>query len=142
MRGCKFIARIFLTNTVNIWQNDYCKCFFVYSEEIELKKLDIGVLNDYYGGLLNKHQSEIMRLYHDCDMSLAEIAEQIDITRQGVREVIVRSTKKLQDYEKKLGIVKKVKGLAKKLEETIDEMEVGSKTSQRMQELLKNIKEI
>lgn len=107
-----------------------------------MKKLEIGVLKDYYGGLLNKHQSEIMRLYHDCDMSLAEIAEQKDITRQGVREVIVRSTKKLQDYEEKLALVSKVRALAQKLEFTMEKMETDNKTAQRLQELLKSIKEL
>lgn len=105
-----------------------------------MKKLETGLLFAYYGGLINSHQSEIMRLYYDCDMSLAEIAEQMKITRQGVREVIVRSTKKLEDYEEKLGLVKKVRSLAEGLQTIIQTAD--TKTKPELQNLLKKIKEL
>lgn len=44
-------------------------------------KINDAILFAYYGGLLNPHQREIMRLYYDCDMSLAEIGEETGITR-------------------------------------------------------------
>lgn len=105
-----------------------------------MKKLETGLLNAYYGGLLNSHQAEIMRLYYDCDMSLAEIAEQLDITRQGVREVIVRSAKKLEGYEQKLGLVNKVKGLAEELEDIMERTDENTKTE--LSALLNKIKEL
>ena len=46
------------------------------------EKIQLGILNDYYGKLLNPYQSEVMRMYCDCDMSLAEIMSELDITRQ------------------------------------------------------------
>ncbi len=107
----------------------------------EMKKLEISVLNDYYGGLLNAHQSEIMRLYYDCDMSLAEIADETGITRQGVREVLVRSAKRLEEYEQKLGLVNKVKVVAEKLESIITKS-ADNEQKKELNNLLKSIKEI
>lgn len=103
-------------------------------------KLEIGLLNDYYGGLLNAHQSELMRMYYDCDMSLSEISEVLGITKQGAREVIMRSVSKLTDYEKKLGLVKKISEAAAYLEEMIDFADADTK--EKLTELLKRIKEI
>lgn len=106
-----------------------------------MEKIEIGILNDYYGNLLNSHQSEIMRMYYDCDMSLAEIAQELEITRQGVREVILRSTKKLQQFENKLGLVKKVKSIAQNLQKIIDKTE-ESEASKDLKDLLNRIKEL
>lgn len=106
-----------------------------------MKNLEISVLNDYYGGLLNDHQSEIMRLYYDFDMSLAEIADETGITRQGVREVLIRSAKRLEEYEQKLGLVEKVKGVAESLEAIIESTDEGQH-KENLKNLLKSIKEI
>lgn len=84
------------------------------------KDIGIGLLNDYYGALLTEYQSEIIRLYYDMDLSLQEIAEQYGITRQGVREVIVRTSKKLEDYEKKLGLLSKLNSVTAALEEALE----------------------
>lgn len=107
----------------------------------EMKNLEISVLNDYYGGLLNEHQSEIMRLYYDCDMSLAEIADETGITRQGVREVLIRSAKRLEEYEQKLGLAGKVKSVAESLEAIIESTDEGQH-KEKLKNLLKSIKEI
>jgi predicted DNA-binding protein YlxM (UPF0122 family) len=112
-----------------------------YLQRGKMKNLEISVLNDYYGGLLNAHQSEIMRLYYDCDMSLAEIADETGITRQGVREVLVRSTKRLEEYEQKLGLINKIKGVAEKLQAIIGSTDEGQH-KEELKKLLKSIKEI
>jgi predicted DNA-binding protein YlxM (UPF0122 family) len=104
-------------------------------------KISIGRLNDYYGGILNSHQQEIMRLYYDCDMSLAEISDDMGITRQAVREIIIRSTNKLSDMESKLGLVEKIKKVTNILELIIDRtQEQGIKED--LISLLKEVKEI
>ncbi len=106
-----------------------------------MKKIEIGILIDYYGKLLNSHQSEIMRMYHNCDMSLAEIAEELNITRQGVREVILRGERKLQEYENKLGLVKKVKTISSNLQKIIDDAQ-EPKTKESLTDLLESVKEL
>ena len=105
-----------------------------------MKKIQLGILNDYYGKLLNPYQSEVMRMYCDCDMSLAEIASELDITRQGVREVILRSERKLNEYENKLGLIKKVKTIIKNIEEIIQKEDFNAKED--LTKLLNSVKEL
>lgn len=101
----------------------------------------MAMLNAYYGGLLNSHQSEIMRLYYDCDLSLGEIAQQMNITRQGVREVIVRSENKLAEYENKLGLVDKVTKLIADLQSVINEVKDDTIKAE-LEKILIKIKEL
>lgn len=104
-------------------------------------KITVSLLNDYYGGILNSNQQEIMRLYFDCDMSLAEISEQKGVTRQAIREMVVRSTSKLNEMENKLQLVKKIKNINKKMEEIISNTS-DENTKRELTDLLKEIKEI
>ena len=71
--------------------------------EIE-KNLHIGVLLDIYGSLLTERQRDIMELYYHDDLSLSEIAEQYDISRQGVHDAVKRGAEALEEYEQKLGL--------------------------------------
>lgn len=109
-----------------------------------MDKVYCGELNAYYGTMLTDHQSEILRLYYDCDMSLAEIAEIYGTSRQAVREGIVRSTEKLRSYEEKLGLIQKVKTLSDSVKRIIDavDAEDGASIKSRLIALEKQIKEI
>ena len=51
----------------------------------------MALLYDFYGDMLTDRQKEFYDLYYNEDLSLAEIAENYGITRQGVRDVIVRA---------------------------------------------------
>ena len=65
------------------------------------------MLYDFYGDVLTDRQKEFYDLYYNEDLSLAEIAENYGITRQGVRDVIVRAEAVLTELEDKTGIVKR-----------------------------------
>ena len=69
------------------------------------KDLEIAELKDVYGALLTARQREILTSYYDYDLSLAEIAENACVTRQAVRDVIVRAGEQLRGYENALGVV-------------------------------------
>ncbi len=69
------------------------------------KAFQMTMLFDFYGDLLTDRQREFFDLYYNEDLSLAEIAENAGITRQGVRDVLVRSEAILTDMEEKTGIV-------------------------------------
>ena len=61
-----------------------------------------ALLFDFYGELLPEKQKRIYEAYYFLDYSLAEIAENEGLTRQGVRDALARAVKALDDYEKKL----------------------------------------
>ena len=67
----------------------------------------MALLYDFYGDMLTDRQKEFYDLYYNEDLSLAEIAENYGITRQGVRDVIVRAEAILAELEDKTGIIKR-----------------------------------
>ena len=73
------------------------------------KTLQMTMLFDFFGDLLTEKQREYFDLYHNEDLSLSEIAENVGITRQGVRDIIVRAENTLLEYEKRTGIVARFK---------------------------------
>ncbi len=73
------------------------------------KNLDITILIDIYGYMLTEKQKDALELYYFDDLSLAEIAENLGITRQGVRDSIKRGEETLIDFEEKLGYLKKIR---------------------------------
>ena len=68
------------------------------------KTLQINRLLDIYGRLLTKQQFEIMSDYYYCDLSLSEISELRNISRTAVSDAIKTATKKLDKFEKSIGI--------------------------------------
>ena len=66
------------------------------------KKIEISMLWQIYGELLTEKQREYIDYYYNEDLSLAEIAQNDGITRQGVRDIIKKGEKKLFEYEEKL----------------------------------------
>lgn len=71
------------------------------------KNLTFSVLLDYYGPVLTEKQRAILTEYYDQDLSLAEIAENYGITRQGVRDAIKHGEATLTEMEKNLGYAEK-----------------------------------
>ena len=67
------------------------------------KSLEMVMLYDFYGATLTEKQSRFFDLYYNEDLSLSEIAENENITRQGVRDAILRAENILRDMEAKLG---------------------------------------
>ena len=65
------------------------------------------MLFDFYGEILTERQKEFFDLYYNEDLSLAEIAENYDISRQGVRDVIVRAEATMQEIEDKTGLIRR-----------------------------------
>lgn len=69
-------------------------------------------LIDVYGDLLSERQRDVVDLYYNEDLSLAEISENCGITRQGVRDAIIHGVAALREYEKKLGFASKTEKIA------------------------------
>ena len=62
-------------------------------------------LYERYGALLTDHQQAILDLYLRSDWSLAEIAEHEGTSRAAVHDIVKRSTRSLQEYERGLGLL-------------------------------------
>jgi predicted DNA-binding protein YlxM (UPF0122 family) len=81
------------------------------------KNIEVSLLFDFYGELLKPSGRQAIDLYYNEDLSLAEIADQSGITRQGVRDSIKRCEQQLFDFEKKLGLFRRFGELEKGLDE-------------------------
>lgn len=77
----------------------------------------MALLFDFYGDLLTDRQKEFYDLYYNEDLSLAEIAENYGITRQGVRDVIVRAEAYLTEIEDKTGLIRRFHTMQAQLKE-------------------------
>jgi len=67
----------------------------------------MGLLYDFYGGLLTTKQQKVFGLYYLENLSLAEIAEEVGTTRQAVHDLLQRTEKLLAGWESKLGLVER-----------------------------------
>lgn len=102
------------------------------------------MLFDFYGELLTDRQKEFFDLYYNEDLSLAEIAENYGISRQGVRDVIVRAEAAMTEVEDRTGIIRRfmrskdaiaaIESAANEIEainkHQYDNEQISSKTSQ------------
>lgn len=69
--------------------------------------LEKTLLYDFYGELLTERQQQIYESVVLNDCSISEVAEDLGISRQGVHDMIKRSSKTLEEYEGKLHLVEK-----------------------------------
>ena len=79
------------------------------------KNLEISYLLDFYGDVLTQKQRDVMEQYYNDDFSLAEIAANFGITRQGVRDSIKRGESILLELEQKVGFAARYKAVQESL---------------------------
>ncbi len=79
--------------------------------------VELSLLFDFYGEMLGEHKKKIFEDYVLNDLSLAEIADEEGISRQGVHDIVKRCTKQLKEYEATLHLVEKFQQMKKKLTE-------------------------
>lgn len=100
--------------------------------------VELSLLYDFYGALLKEHKREIFEDYILNDYSLSEIAEQKGMTRQGVYDIIKRSSKELRSYEEKLSLVHKFQ----KTKEMVNQIQALSKSLEGYHEDVEKIQQI
>lgn len=109
------------------------------------KIIEISMLYDFYGQLLTEKQKEIFALYHEDNFSLAEIAREVGISRQGVHDALKKAEKALQEYEEKLKLIKKFSYTQKAVEDidnAIDALIDENKSNENLRMKLNKIKTI
>ena len=91
----------------------------------------MAMLFDFYGDILTDRQKEFYDLYYNEDLSLGEIAENYNITRQGVRDVIVRAEAILTDIEDKTGLIKRFHTMKRQLQQIHDDAQQLTKLADK-----------
>ena len=89
-------------------------------------RIKTSFLIDYYKELLTEKQKYIMELYFNEDLSLAEISELTNTSRQAIFDIIKRCNKLLMDYESKLRLLEKndeIKSSKELIIQKIDELQ-------------------
>ena len=100
------------------------------------EKIKISILLEIYGKLLTEKQYEFMDYYYNEDLSLSEIADNNDITRQAVNTILMKSKKKLEEYEEQLKFMQKEDKIKKYIEE-LEQKEI----SKEQKKIIEKIKE-
>ena len=106
------------------------------------KKVEVSILCQIYGKLLTEKQFEFIDDYYNNDLSLSEIAENNNITRQAVRDVIKKGENKLFEFEEKLLIMKKMLKQEKQIQQIIEELNKITDTSsdKKIEKILNNVR--
>ena len=109
------------------------------------KMIEISLLYDFYGQLLTAKQRELLRLYHEDNYSLSEIAEEYGISRQGVHDGVKKAEKALHEYEQKLGLISKFTAAEEAVAEIdaeIDRLMLENRQNDQLTDRLRYIKTI
>lgn len=104
-----------------------------------MDKINTCLALDFYGKLLTDKMREIMEYYYFDDLSLAEIADDVGISRQAVHDTVRRAGNLLEEYEEKLGLIRRFRKEKNEIDEAIKLLDKGDKDSAL--ELLKAVRD-
>ncbi|HIU46024.1 MAG TPA: hypothetical protein IAC59_02035 [Candidatus Fimadaptatus faecigallinarum] len=76
------------------------------------RRVELGLLMDFYGPLLSERIAGIMRMYVMEDYGLSEIAQEMGISRQGVYDAVRRGEAQLMELEQRLGLQRRHRAMA------------------------------
>ena len=96
---------------------------------MEDSRLMKSMLLDFYGELLTRKQRECYDLHYNEDYSLSEIAEELNISRQGVWDIIRRAEKTLLETEEKTGLIRRFDELRAEVDEIEKLLTAGGEKS-------------
>lgn len=116
------------------------------------KNVEISLLFSFYKNLLTDRQADTIDLYYNEDLSLAEIGDELKISRQGVRDNLKRAEATLYDVEKKLGLAERfllIESQLAQIDDIIGELEksgeaqsIPKRLRMKINEILKTVSKI
>ncbi|MBQ8555785.1 MAG: DNA-binding protein [Clostridia bacterium] len=80
------------------------------------RKVELAWLMAFYGGMLTDKQRQVLAMHCEEDLSLAEIAQEAGVSRQGVHDMLSRTAQRLFDMEEKLGVAARFQRMGDGLE--------------------------
>ena len=86
------------------------------------KNVKVSMLCQIYGKMLTEKQYQVINDYYNNDLSLSEIAENSNVTRQAVRDIIKKGEHKLFELEEKLAFMEKALKQEKQLQQILEEL--------------------
>ena len=103
-----------------------------------------SLLYDFYGALLGESQNEVMTMYHEDNLSLAEIAEEMGTSRQAVHYTLKKAEAKLEEFEDKLGLLEEYKKNQERAAAAIEIIEsmINEENRNRLLEVIEIIRSI
>lgn len=117
--------------------------------EVNVNKIyETSLLLDFYGQLLTDRQYEILDLHYNNDFTLTEIAEQLNISRQGVYDNEKRGRALLIEYENKLGLLGKFSQQKQKAQNVLEMMkklkldELGKENADIIEKVITEIEDL
>ena len=137
---CYKIKKLCFPNFVN-------ELFWKPRKKEEVKSLEknvkVSMLCQIYGKMLTEKQYEVLSDYYNNDLSLSEIAENNQITRQAVRDIIKKGENKLFELEEKLAFMEKTLKQEKQLQQILEELSKIEETSsdKKVEKILNHIRE-
>ena len=69
------------------------------------ERVQIAILSKYYGKMLTERQQDILKMYVDNNLSLAEVSEELGISRQAVKDALDNSLSALKNMEERLHFI-------------------------------------
>ena len=105
--------------------------------------VEISILFDLYGEALTVKQRDYLNYYYNDDLSLSEVAEEIGISRQGVRELIKKAEEELRFYEEKLGLAGRFRNtqrLAEQLIQLLKDADAGEEVRRAAEKLAETVR--
>ena len=105
------------------------------------KNLGLLPLFDVYGAMLGEQKQKMFELYYGDDLSLSEIADEMNISRQGVRESLKKCEEQLLEFEEKLGFAKKISSLEKSVR-SLKSLDVSGAEREKLDKIVEELKKI
>ncbi len=103
-----------------------------------------SLLFDCYGDLLTDRKKSVMQMYHEDNLSLSEVAQELGVSRAAVHDCLKAARKQLEQYEEKLGMVERIAEQDKaraRIMDTIRDLEDGERDPAQVRKL-RSLKEM